>query len=200
MMPQITHEYLSAEKEADLVRRAQEGDKEARDYLLYNNLPLVFKVAGEYHINPESVTGIGTCAVLDAIQHFDPKYARFATLALKCIRNAVGGYLHKEHQYRNRNPESLNVPAFDDSPEPRIDSVTSKEKTPSEFSQRHAVSALPRLLENLTQREKLFIERYYGLDGYPPQPYYAIATKMDVSRETVRLTINKALKKLRSWY
>jgi RNA polymerase primary sigma factor len=85
---------LSAEEEAELLQRAQEGDEQARDRLVECNLRLVLSIARRY-VRPglalEDLVQEGAIGLIKAINHFDTSRGlRFSTYATWWIRQAIG--------------------------------------------------------------------------------------------------------------
>ena len=84
---------LSAKEEAECLRRAAEGDLEARNNLIEHNLRLVAHIAKKYY-TPESdqddLISIGTIGLIKGISTYrSDKGVRLATYASRCIENAI---------------------------------------------------------------------------------------------------------------
>ena len=84
---------LSAKEEAECLRRAAEGDLEARNNLIEHNLRLVAHIAKKYY-TPESdqddLISIGTIGLIKGISTYrSDKGVRLATYASRCIENEV---------------------------------------------------------------------------------------------------------------
>lgn len=85
---------LTAEEEADLLRRAKAGDEEARNRLVECNLRLVLSVARRYvrpGLSLEDLVQEGAIGLIKAINHFDTSRGlRFSTYAIHWIRQSIG--------------------------------------------------------------------------------------------------------------
>jgi len=85
---------LIHQEEIDLVRRAKDGDKEARRRLREKNLRLVVSVAKKYRgygLPFEGLIQEGNVGLMKTVEKFDPDRGyRFATYATWWIRQAVG--------------------------------------------------------------------------------------------------------------
>lgn len=84
---------LSAEQESELIRRAKEGDEQARTRLVESNLRLVVSIAKQYS-NPsmplEDLIQEGVIGLLKALNRFDSKRGyRFSTYATHWIRQTI---------------------------------------------------------------------------------------------------------------
>lgn len=91
------NELFSDEEERDLIRRAQNGDNEARDMFIYNNLRLVFRVARKYVNKGVPLLDLvqeGNMGLLAALERFDlSKNFRFSTYAYVWIKSYISKYV-----------------------------------------------------------------------------------------------------------
>ena len=105
---------LSEKETEELLRRAREGDREARERLINCNLKLVFNLVKRFEgrgCDLEDLFQIGTLGLIKAIDKFDPSYqVRFSTYAVPMILGEIRRYL------RDNNPvkvsRSLKETAF----------------------------------------------------------------------------------------
>lgn len=84
---------LSADEEAECLRRLALGDREARNTLIEHNLRLVAHIIKKYYASwsdQEDLVSIGTIGLIKAINTFDAaKGARLSSYAARCIENAI---------------------------------------------------------------------------------------------------------------
>lgn len=84
---------LSEEEERYYLKRAAEGDLEARNILIERNLRLVAHIMKKYYAqvsDQEDLISIGTIGLIKGITTFDTsKGARLATYAARCVENAT---------------------------------------------------------------------------------------------------------------
>lgn len=84
---------LSKEEEDLYIRRASEGDKEARGMLIEHNLRLVAHIVKKFEANSydvDDLIGIGTVGLIKGIDTYSPnKNVRITTYCAKCIENAI---------------------------------------------------------------------------------------------------------------
>ena len=84
---------LSAKEEAELLKRKDEGDEEARAKLIEHNLRLVAHIIKKYYSNTadqDDLISIGTIGLIKAVSTFNSnKGIRLATYAARCIENAT---------------------------------------------------------------------------------------------------------------
>ena len=81
------------ERTLRLIQRAHEGDKEARDILVEENVGLVWSIVRRFQnrgVESEDLFQIGTIGLIKGISTFDAsKGARLATYAARCVENAI---------------------------------------------------------------------------------------------------------------
>lgn len=84
---------LSAEKEAELLEKARNGDMEARNQLIEHNLRLVAHIVKKYYnsgADQDDMISIGTIGLIKAVSTFNSdKGIHLATYAARCIENAT---------------------------------------------------------------------------------------------------------------
>ena len=84
---------LTLEEERHYLKRAGEGDLEARNILIERNLRLVAHIMKKYYAqtaDQEDLISIGTIGLIKGISTFDSsKGARLATYAARCVENAI---------------------------------------------------------------------------------------------------------------
>ncbi len=84
---------LSPEEEEALVKRFQQGDKEARNLLIEHNLRLVAHVAKKYSSTgypTEDLISIGSIGLIKGVSTYKPdKGTKLGTYAVRCIANAI---------------------------------------------------------------------------------------------------------------
>ena len=87
----------SREEEADLARRAHDGDKAAEDELVARNMRLVFDLARRYQTPGaafEDLVQEGTIGLIKAVRKFDPDRGyRFSTVAHWWIRQGISRFV-----------------------------------------------------------------------------------------------------------
>ena len=84
---------LDAKEERELARRAQRGDREAREKMIQANLKLVISIARNYVSRGAALMDLvaeGNLALLAAVDRFDPERGfRFSTYAVPWIKQAI---------------------------------------------------------------------------------------------------------------
>ncbi|MGM0470729.1 MAG: sigma-70 family RNA polymerase sigma factor [Bacillota bacterium] len=89
----MAHDLLSKKEEAELARKAQDGDQRAREELIEHNLRLVVNIAKKYQgkgMELEDLIQEGNLGLMKAIDKFDPdKGYKFSTYATWWIKQGI---------------------------------------------------------------------------------------------------------------
>lgn len=188
---------LTRETEYELALRASSGDCIARNILIESNLRFVVKTVFERWY-PERFPGLqlmdliseGYMGLIKASKTFDP-YAgfRFLSYAKLAIRQSISSAMWN---WRHNRHESLDEPVFNDNDETKIDRLPSEDVQADE---KYACEQVKGLLSFLSKREFEIIRLRYWHD----MTYEEVGRKIGVSKERVRQSENKALKKLK-WH
>ena len=97
-------ELLSTTETKELLSKAQQGDKEAKDKLICHNLRLVLKVAHRFKTNQyqiDEVFQVGTLGLIKAIEKFDlTREVEFSTYAVPVIIGQIRSYLRDDEQIK----------------------------------------------------------------------------------------------------
>ena len=95
---------LKQEEMTELLLRAREGDREARDKLVEGNLRLVLSVTQRFMgrgENPDDLFQVGCIGLLKAVQNFDAtKEVRFSTYGVPMIAGEIRRYLRDNSPIR----------------------------------------------------------------------------------------------------
>ena len=95
---------LSQEEMNVLLRRARQGDQEAREKLIEGNLRLVLSVVGRFEKRgecPDDLFQVGCIGLIKATSNFDPdKQVRFSTYGVPMIAGEVRRYLRDNSAIR----------------------------------------------------------------------------------------------------
>ena len=132
---------LSGAETEELLRRARQGDREAREKLINGNLRLVLSVIQRFSgrgENADDLFQVGVVGLIKAIDHFDPSHeVRFSTYGVPMIAGEVRRYLRDNSALRVSR--SMRDTAY------RVLQV--KEKLTSEQGREPDVDTIARVLE-----------------------------------------------------
>ena len=84
----------------ELLKRAQKGDKEARNTLIEENVGLVWSIVRRFSgrgYEPEDLFQVGTIGLMKAVDYFDDAYdVRFSTYAVPMITGEIRRFLRDD--------------------------------------------------------------------------------------------------------
>ena len=88
------------ERVIELLKRAQQGDKEARNTLVEENVGLVWSIVRRFTgrgYEPEDLFQIGTIGLMKAVDYFNIEYdVRFSTYAVPMITGEIKRFLRDD--------------------------------------------------------------------------------------------------------
>ncbi len=194
---------LTREEEEFYLKRAAEGDEEARNVLIERNLRLVAHIMKKYYAqsaDQEDLISIGTIGLIKGITTFDAsKGVRLATYAARCVENEILMYFRS--QRKSSQDVSLSdyiETGTDGAALSLMDVVSCDEDLLDQVSSREAVRNVSRAVETcLTEQEKQVIVLRYGLQGQRAHRQREVAQKTGISRSYVSRIEKRALEKLR---
>lgn len=194
---------LSAEKEAELLKKCRNGDIDARNELIEHNLRLVAHIVKKYYnsgADQDDMISIGTIGLIKAVSTFNSeKGIRLATYAARCIENEILMY------FRNQKKSSQDVFISDPIDTDKdgnaltlIDVIADGSDIAEEIDTKIKLEKLKVILSGcLDEREKQIIEMRYGINGKEELTQREIAKKLNISRSYVSRIEKSALEKLR---
>jgi RNA polymerase sporulation-specific sigma factor len=194
---------LTEAEEREYLRKARDGDEEARNVLIERNLRLVAHIMKKYYASDsdqEDLISIGTIGLIKGISTFDPdKGARLATYAARCAENEI--LMHFRSQKKSAQDVSLSdciETGTDGAALSLMDVVSEEGDLLEQVSAKETVRQLRRAVAtNLTAQERQVICLRYGLDGGPARRQREAAEITGISRSYVSRIEKRALEKLR---
>lgn len=197
---------LSKKDEKKIGIRIKKGDSTARNELISSNLKFVVNVAKAYKGYGVPFTDLiseGNLGLIRAAEKYDyNKDVKFISYSVWWIRQAIQEYLKKnkliddietsndEHNYENYT--------VDEEGNEIINNVqySCDEYNPELEESRKKIIA--QLLSCLSERERVIMSNYYGLDDTDVLTLEEIGNKYNLTKERVRQIKEKALRKIRS--
>ena len=177
---------LSAEEEVELSKKIHEGDRKALDRLVRANLRFVVTVANQYKDQGLSLPDLineGNVGLIKAAEKFDEKRGlKFISYAVWWIRERILHAIAEEQRHLARRLLGEL---------PSSNSLIVPERTSVSAETNQALSLL-------SERERLIIERTFGLNGQPEMTLEEIGEGLELSRERVRQIREKAIRKFRA--
>ena len=193
---------LDKDEELEYVKRAQEGDMEARNKLIEHNLRLVVFLAKKYEntkIDLEDLVSIGTIGLIKGVNTYKlGKNIKLATYASRCIDNEILMYLRKTKRKRTEISfeDSLSFDA--DGNELHLEDVlgTDVDIVTKGLEEKFDRSILYQEVAKLKGRDKDIIEYRYGLNGKKEMTQKEVASLMGISQSYISRIEKKVIKKL----
>ena len=194
---------LTAEQEAEVMRRIRAGDEPAREELITHNLRLVVYIARKFETRAagiEDLISIGTIGLIKAVRTFQPeRNIKLATYASRCIENEILMFLRKTAQYRNdlSIDEPLNVD-WDGNELLLSDVLGSEPDTVGQNLESEAEKrSLHQAVDRLPKRERMIMELRFGLTGRSEHTQKEVADVLGISQSYISRLEKRILRQLR---
>ncbi len=194
---------LSPKEEAEMLRRMEEGDKNARAVLIEKNLRLVSHIVKKYYSktnDTDDLISIGTIGLIKAIDSFKAdKNVRLATYASRCIENEI--LMHFRSNKKQANDiylgDTLEVDK-DGNPLTIEDTISTNADLADDLETKIRWEKVSKIIENLEDdREKEIIILRYGLNNKKPLTQREVAQRLNISRSYVSRIEKKVLNDIR---
>lgn len=198
----IFPEPLSKDEEEEYIKRANLGDKDARNKLIEHNLRLVAHIVKKYDNgsnNSDDLISIGTIGLIKGVDSYSFKYkTRLTTYCARCIENEILMYFRSNK--KNSKNISIDEPIGFDK-EGNAITFLDILKTPNpdfalDIHTKDNLKLLKKYFDVLNDREKDIIIKRYGLDGNDEVTQKEIAKEMGISRSYVSRIEKRALTKM----
>lgn len=198
----IFPDQLPKHLEDEYIKRAKNGDMEARNKLIEHNLRLVAHIVKKFEStnhDTDDLIGIGTVGLIKGIDTYsENKKVKLATYAAKCAENEILMY------FRQDKKNSKNVSLYEEiSYDKEGNKITIMDilKTDNpdyieEIYQNDNIILLRKYLSVLSKREKEIIEARYGLNNRDEETQIDIAKRLHISRSYVSRLEKRATTKI----
>jgi len=194
---------LSPKEESEMLRRMEEGDKNARAILIEKNLRLVSHIVKKYYSktnDTDDLISIGTIGLIKAIDSFKAdKNVRLATYASRCIENEILMYFRSGKKQANDIylGDTLEVDK-DGNPLTIEDTISTNGDLADDLETKIRWEKVSKIIENLDdEREKEIIILRYGLNNKKPLTQREVAQRLNISRSYVSRIEKKVLNDIR---
>ena len=199
---QVFPDPLSKEEEEEYLKKAQLGDKEARNKLIEHNLRLVAHIVKKYEHSKEDaddLISIGVIGLIKGIDSFSNKHGtRLTTYAARCAENEILMYFRNSK--KRSKDVSLNEPIGFDKDGNEITFLdvlkTPKPDFAMDIHNQNNIKHLKKYYSVLNEREKEIIDKRYGLTNEKEITQKEIADSLGISRSYVSRIEKRALTKL----
>ena len=201
--PNLFPKPLSKKDEDEAVKKAINGDINARNLLIEHNLRLVVHIIKKYYANnsdQDDLISIGTIGLIKGINSFRPdKNVRLATYASRCIENEI--LMHFRSAKKTAQDVSMNEPIETDSegnPLTLADIISTDDTIVDDLQEKTNRIRVRKLVENIkNKRDKTIIIMRYGLDNSEPMTQQEVADFLGISRSYVSRIETRVLAEMR---
>ena len=197
-------EPLSKEEELELVIKANQNDREAKEKLIEHNIRLVVFLAKKYEntgLDLEDLVSIGSIGLIKGINTYKPdKNIKLATYASRCIDNEILMYLRKNKRRKTEISleDSLSYDA--EGNELRLEDVlgTEEDIVTKSLEEETEKNLLNLEIKKLNKRDKQIMILRYGLYGNKSMTQKEVADLLGISQSYISRIEKKVIKKLKS--
>lgn len=192
---------LGQKEEAELVKRCENGDTEAKNKLIEHNLRLVAHIVKKYYsgqVEQDDLISIGTIGLIKAVSTFkSSKNIRLATYAARCIENEI--LMCFRSLKKSANDVFISDPIDTDrdgNALTLIDVISDSEDIVDSIDIKLKLERLRNYIKELPDREQKILTLRYGLYGYEEMTQQRVAQILGVSRSYISRLEKKALSEL----
>ena len=194
---------FSAEEEAALVEKLENGDEKVKDELVEHNLRLVVYIARRFQntgVDLDDLISVGTIGLIKAVSSFSSgKNVKLATFASRCIENEILMHLRRTVKLKNEVSfdEPLNVDG--DGNELVLADVmgTDSDAVYKKIENGVENDLLKEALSKLNSREKEIMEMRYGLNGEDEKTQREVADMLGISQSYISRLEKKIIVRLK---
>ena len=194
---------LTREKEAELSKKIQEGDRNALNELVEANLKFVVSMAKKYANSGVPMSDLiseGNLALYKAAEKFDPAMnKKFITYAVWWVRS----YMNDCVKQFKGNGEEYSVDDYAMSLAEESDGGSFEDMVNDDFEEKMTNiqsrgMVIDELVSCLQERELKILSLYFGLYGNKEMTLKEISDEMNMSSERVRQIVNNSITKLKA--
>lgn len=174
--------------------------------LILNNLPLILKVIKDMRLywktedEFQDFYDAGLEGLIKGAKQYNSNKSKPSTYLITCIRNEICKHLYLSNLDKRRIHKetliSLDKEFGDETP--LADFLQSDINVEEEVLKKLEAEKLLNAIDKcLTQKQKEYICKYYGINGYKQKPFEAIAAEENCSRSNVYCIVKKAKRRLK---
>lgn len=198
----IAKREVASKKDDELVKKAQEGDKQAQEILLNKYKNLVKKISGEYTVingDSQDITQEGMIGLYMAIKDFDiSRGVYFHVFAKTCIKRQISTFTTKTNR-KKHSPLNEALSFSEEGVEAKAENILRLESPLSQNPEQIIIDKERNenirkfLIETLTDKELIVAKMY--LNGYT---YFEMASEIGITEKGISSTIQRIKKKIGS--
>ena len=194
---------LSRQREEEILKAMEKGDRSSSQELIIHNLRLVVYIARKFEntgIGVEDLVSIGSIGLIKAVNTFCPsKKIKLATYASRCIENEILMYMRKTANQKNELSfdEPLNVDW--DGNELLLGDILGSDNdvVNRNIEYKDEKRQLLKVVEGLEEREKQIMTMRFGLFGSKEYTQKQVADMLGISQSYISRLEKRILEKLK---
>ncbi len=192
----------SADEEARMIERLEDGEKQIRDKLVEHNLRLVIYIARRFEntgVDLDDLVSVGTIGLIKAVNSFNAdKNIKLATYASRCIENEI--LMHLRRTVKLKSEVSFDEPLNIDweGNELMLSDVmgTDGDVVYKKIENGVESELLKVALDKLNNREKEIMQLRYGLSGGEELTQKEVADLLGISQSYISRLEKKIIGRL----
>ena len=193
---------LTKEEEEECIKKANMGDKNARNKLIEHNLRLVAHIVKKFdykNVDQDDLISIGTIGLIKGVDSFSKNHGtKITTYCARCIENEILMYFRSNN--KTSKDISINESIGYDKEGNEI-TILDILKMPSPdfvetINEKDNVKLLKEYVKVLTPREKNILFKRYGIGDNDEMTQKEIAKDLKISRSYVSRIEKRALMKI----
>ena len=195
---------LSKEEEILYIKKAEEGDNNAKEKLIEHNLRLVVFLAKKYentNIDLEDLVSIGTIGLIKGVNTYRlDKNIKLATYASRCIDNEILMFLRKNKKRRGEISFEDSLSYDGEGNELHLEDIlgTEKDIVTKGIEEEHDKKILYQEINKLKKRDKEIMILRYGLYNTKEITQKDVADLMGISQSYISRIEKKVIKKIQT--
>jgi len=214
--------HFSKEKEQEIGKRIESGDRSAIEELVKANLKLVVTIANKHIGQGLSIDDLiqeGNIGLYEAACSFRPSEGKFSTYAQLWIRKRIneavaqkGRIIRLPHnqeyeiykakkqgkEFQEFSIIELDKPTGDDSEEHVSDRfLGNSPDIELDHEKEYLIFNIKKRLSSLNEKEQEIVKMYFGIDCEYPVPSEIIAERMEMTQVRVCQIIKTSIKKMK---
>lgn len=194
---------LTAEEEAELMKRRETDPEAVRETLIVRNLRLVVYIARKFDpvgAGTDDLISIGTIGLIKAVNTYCPgRNIKLATYASRCIENEILMYLRKTTNLKTEVSIDEPLKGDSDGNELLLSDVLGSESDAVgvDVEREDEKKALYRVLDRLSKRERQIITMRFGLGGQKEYTQKETADELGISQSYISRLEKRTIHRLR---
>lgn len=196
---------LKKEEIYDYFEKMKNGDKIAREKIINHNIRLVInEVLKKFPNSPydlKELISIGLIGLIKSVDTFDTtKELQFSSYSTKCIDNEILMFMRKEKKYINDISLEQPIGTDEEKKELKIEDTLCDGNSDfvaelvSKYEDIESYKAIRTVINELPERARNIIIKYFGFENDIPMTQKAIAKELQLSQSYVSRIIKCAVK------